>query len=235
MIPKIIHLCWFSKDPYPVEIKVCLDTWKKLLPDYTIRLWDYAAAKAIGCDFVNEALETRKWAFAADAVRFYAVFTEGGVYMDSDIYLYKRFDTFMEAECFTTFMTEEWTTKSGLQAAFFLAPKADPYCKDVWAYYQSHHFRNDDGSFNATISPIIMEQVAASYGFDMTNRNTQLLESLYVYPTTFLKPRKKYPRTENTFAEHRIFGSWRKRKLSRKIDMKVIHIWNVIKYALFKR
>lgn len=24
MIPKIIHLCWFSNDPFPVEIKVCL-------------------------------------------------------------------------------------------------------------------------------------------------------------------------------------------------------------------
>lgn len=27
MIPKIIHLCWFSNDPFPVEIKVCLDTY----------------------------------------------------------------------------------------------------------------------------------------------------------------------------------------------------------------
>lgn len=25
MIPKIIHLCWFSNDPFPVEIKVCLE------------------------------------------------------------------------------------------------------------------------------------------------------------------------------------------------------------------
>ena len=32
MIPKIIHLCWFSNDPFPVEIKVCLDTWKRILP-----------------------------------------------------------------------------------------------------------------------------------------------------------------------------------------------------------
>nr|DAO49701.1 MAG TPA: glycosyltransferase family protein [Caudoviricetes sp.] len=31
MIPKIIHLCWFSNDPFPVEIKVCLDTWKRIL------------------------------------------------------------------------------------------------------------------------------------------------------------------------------------------------------------
>lgn len=79
MIPKIIHLCWFSDDSYPVEIKVCLDTWKHLLTDYKIKLWGYAEAKAIGCAFIDEALEARQWAFAADAVRFYAVLTEGGV------------------------------------------------------------------------------------------------------------------------------------------------------------
>ena len=78
MIPKVIHLCWFSNDPYPVEIKVCLDTWKCLMPDYVVKVWDYAAAKSIGCAFIDEALEARKWAFAADVVRFYAVYKEGG-------------------------------------------------------------------------------------------------------------------------------------------------------------
>lgn len=24
MIPKIIHLCWFSEESFPVEIKICL-------------------------------------------------------------------------------------------------------------------------------------------------------------------------------------------------------------------
>lgn len=56
MIPKIIHLCWFSNDPFPVEIKVCLDTWKRILPDFQVKHWTYQDAKAIGCQFINEAL-----------------------------------------------------------------------------------------------------------------------------------------------------------------------------------
>lgn len=47
MIPKIIHLCWFSNDPFPVEIKVCLDTWKRILPDFQVKHWTYQDAKAI--------------------------------------------------------------------------------------------------------------------------------------------------------------------------------------------
>lgn len=235
MIPKIIHLCWFSNDPYPVEIKVCLDSWKRVVPDYEMKLWGYEEAKAIGCPFIDEALESRQWAFAADAVRFYAVLKYGGVYMDSDIFLYKRFDEFMRNDVFTTFMTEEGDTRTGLQAAFFMASPGDGYCKQVWEYYQTHHFRNEDGSLNKTISPIIMERIAAACGFDISNRNIQLLEKLHVYSTTYLLPRKKYPRTDKTFAEHRIYGSWRKRKLSRQIDLKITHLVHVIKYALFKR
>ena len=40
MIPKIIHLCWLSGDPYPPKIAKCLETWKKHLVDYEIILWD---------------------------------------------------------------------------------------------------------------------------------------------------------------------------------------------------
>lgn len=29
MIPKIIHFCWLSNDPYPKEIRQCMDSWKK--------------------------------------------------------------------------------------------------------------------------------------------------------------------------------------------------------------
>lgn len=40
MIPKIIHFCWLSGDPYPNKIQYCINSWKKRLPDYEIRLWD---------------------------------------------------------------------------------------------------------------------------------------------------------------------------------------------------
>jgi hypothetical protein len=41
MIPKIIHYCWLSKDPYPEKILHCLDSWNKILIGYKIILWDW--------------------------------------------------------------------------------------------------------------------------------------------------------------------------------------------------
>lgn len=80
MIPKTIHMCWFSDDPYPVEIKVCLDSWKRVLPDYRVKIWRMADARGLGIPYVDQALDARRWAFAADVVRFYALWAEGGVY-----------------------------------------------------------------------------------------------------------------------------------------------------------
>ena len=68
-----------------------MESWKRVLPDYTIRRWTYEDARAIGCRYINEALEEKKWAFAADVVRFYSVYKEGGIYMDSDMFVKKRF------------------------------------------------------------------------------------------------------------------------------------------------
>lgn len=233
MVPKIIHLCWFSNDPYPVEIKVCLDTWKRILPDYEVKVWGYDDAKAIGCAFVDEALDARKWAFAADVVRFYAVWHEGGVYMDSDIYLYKRFDEILPTDGFVTFCEKDKEV-FGLQAAFFMGSKGNAFCQKMVEFYCSRHFRNADGTFNDTISPFNMSAVAKTFGWEMRDES-QVLPVLTVYPTHLVAPNNHYPVDAETIAVHRICGSWRKRKLGRLIEIKVKHIWHVIRYALFKR
>lgn len=236
MIPKKIHLCWFSNDPYPVEIKVCLDTWKRILPDYEVRLWRYDDAHSLGIRFIDEALERRKWAFAADVVRFYAVYTEGGVYMDSDIFLFKRFDEYIPQEGFVTFneKDKEECEEFGLQAAFFIGSKGNSFCREVLDYYKSRPFVNADGSLNDTISPFVMTEVAKRHGF-VCRDERQDLDCLTTYPTRLLMPRKRFARSADTFAMHRVYGSWRKRKFSRRIELTITHWINVVRYALLRR
>ena len=40
MIPKIIHYCWFGKGQMPELVLECIDSWKKFLPSYDMRLWN---------------------------------------------------------------------------------------------------------------------------------------------------------------------------------------------------
>ena len=74
----------------------------------------------------------------------------------------------------------------------------------------------------------------AHYGF-VCRDERQDLDCLTTYPTRLLMPRKRFVRSADTFAMHRVYGSWRKRKFSRRIELTVTHWINVVRYALLRR
>lgn len=235
MIPKIIHLCWFSNDPFPVEIKICLDSWKRVLPDYEVRRWTYEDAKAIGCRFIDEALAARKWAFAADVVRFYAVYKEGGVYMDSDILMKKRFDRFIPEHGFATFH-EHIGQQLQLQAAFLMGEKGNAYCKAVFDYYNLRPFLKPDGTYDLTISPVVMLDMASARGYKPEDTEQHLEDDVVIYPGYYLTPCNRGVEVHpDAFALHTIYGSWRTRKLGRRIELYVKHLFKVCRYLLLRR
>ena len=92
MIPKVIHYCWLSGDPIPEKLQRCMDSWKKFLPDYEFVLWDLERFDIKTSQWVKEAFEARKYAFAADYIRLYAVYNYGGIYMDMDVEVVRPFD-----------------------------------------------------------------------------------------------------------------------------------------------
>ncbi|MDR2406553.1 MAG: mannosyltransferase, partial [Bacteroidales bacterium] len=102
MIPKTIHYCWFSGEEMSPFIRQCMATWKKHLPDYKWRLWDANSFDFSAVPFTAEAYKVKKWAFAADYVRLYALYTEGGIYMDTDVKVMKSFDEFLKYDFFTS-------------------------------------------------------------------------------------------------------------------------------------
>ena len=74
MVPKVIHYCWLSGDPYPRLIKQCMKTWKEKLPDYEFVKWDlnrFSLGKSL---WVKSAFESKKYAYAADYIRIYALY-----------------------------------------------------------------------------------------------------------------------------------------------------------------
>ena len=101
MIPKKIHYCWLSNDPFPKKIRKCMDTWQQTHPDYEIIRWSTQNFDINAVPYVKEAYDARKWAFAADYIRMYALYTQGGIYLDSDVMLLKRFDDFLDNSFFS--------------------------------------------------------------------------------------------------------------------------------------
>ena len=103
MIPKKIHYIWFGKGEKNERIKTCIESWKKYLPDYEIIEWTEDNFDININDFAKLAYDNKKWAYVSDVARLWILYNEGGIYMDTDVELYKPLDEFLNEEGFIGF------------------------------------------------------------------------------------------------------------------------------------
>ena len=96
MIPKVIHYCWFGRNPLPDSALKCIESWKKYLPDYEIVQWNEDNFDVNSIPYVAEAYAARKYAFVSDYARFYVLYNQGGVYFDTDVEAVAPLDDILE-------------------------------------------------------------------------------------------------------------------------------------------
>lgn len=103
MIPKKIHYVWLGHGEKNDHIKKCMQSWKELLPDWEIKEWNEDNFDLDSFDFTRQSYDKKQYAFTSDVVRLYALYVEGGVYLDTDVMLYKPLDEFLNDAGFTGF------------------------------------------------------------------------------------------------------------------------------------
>lgn len=233
MIPKVIHYCWLSKDPLPTEVQECIKSWKKFMPDWTIKHWGMDEFDVHSVPFVAEAVAARKWAFAADYIRVFALYTEGGVYLDSDVFVRKKMDFVLEnrafsaVEYFPQLAEKAWmeglVSRDGeklvpdakihgiqIQAAILGAEKGHPFFKECLDYYNSRHFSIQGNGIphEDQISPIVMAGIAERYGFKYMDIEQELAEGFKLYPSSLFCS-QPYLMVPEAVAVHCCNASWR--------------------------
>lgn len=222
MIPKIIHFCWLSGDPYPEKIQNCIDSWDKNLPDYTIVKWDMDKCSEEGIlnSWVIESFSKKKYAFAADFIRLYAVYKYGGIYLDSDVEVIKTFDNLLELPYFIG----RESKGDRVEMAAFGAEQGCPWVEKCMSYYLDRHFILPDGSLDMTVMPDIIFNIINSY-YEINNINqiSEFNTSVSVF-NQFPKDwfcanvylnisdyKPTYLITHNTYCIHHFANSWIKR------------------------
>jgi hypothetical protein len=248
MIPKKIHYCWLSGEKIPHDIKKCIESWKKIMPEYELVLWDKNKFDIESIPFVSEAYRARKWAFAADYIRLYAIYTEGGIYLDSDVYVKKSFDNFLTDDFFTSveyhkriveegnvgeLLNRDGTVKNnmmggevftqgiGIQAAILGGVKWHPFLKSCLDWYNDKHFILSDGTyFNKILSPAIYANIAIKYGFRYINEMQKLNENMVIYPSTIFAG-SMGEIEKDSYAIHCCNGGWQEKGFYQKIKEKL--------------
>ena len=215
MIPKIIHLCWLSGDPYPSKIEKCLKSWEKYLPDYEITLWDTKRFDLNSSLWVKQAFENKKYAFAADYIRFYALYHMGGVYLDSDVEVLRSFDDLLDLPYFIG--AEKAQTP---EAAIIGAEKGCDWIKRCLDYYQDRSFVKDDGTLDIRKLPEIMvEQIQTlkslrvlSLKDSQSIRKLNMQKEVLEFNDVFFSPKvfdsREVEITPYTYAIHHYQNSW---------------------------
>lgn len=229
MIPKIIHYCWFGRNPLPQLAHKCLRSWKKFCPDYQIMVWNEETFDVDSAPkYVQDAYREKKWAFVTDYVRLYALIEHGGVYMDTDVELVKPVDPFMIHSAFSGF-EDDTHVPTGIMAA----EKGFPMFKKLLSYYDSASFINEDGSYNLTTNVETITKMLTDHGF-IPNGQYQEVMGFALYPRDYFCPIEyesyQLNKTQNTVAIHWFAGSWKpeKDKMSRQERLKKEKIHRII-------
>ena len=132
MIPKVIHYCWFGRGKMPEMALKCIESWKKYLPEYKIKEWNEDNFDLDMYPYVREAYDNRKFAFVTDVVRLYALYNEGGIYMDTDVEVLKSLDPFLHHNAFSGFEDDK-NIPTGIMAS----EKGGRWAKENLDYYSS--------------------------------------------------------------------------------------------------
>jgi mannosyltransferase OCH1-like enzyme len=212
VIPKIIHYCWLSGDPYPELISKCIQSWKVYLPDYQFVLWDREKADAIDSKWLKEAIESKKYAFAADFIRIYALLKNGGIYLDADVEAVASLEPFLKHDFFIGF-----EYNNDLEPAIFGAIPEHPLLADLLSYYTDRPFIKEDGSQDIRPLPTIFNEIVSQRYHYKPNGKFQFVEdeNSAIYPCDYFSPKNYYfkniKRTSKTVAIHHFDSSWVKK------------------------
>ena len=221
----------------PPDTIKCINSWKNKMPEYELVLWDKNRFDITSVPFVKEAYQVKQWAAAADYIRIYALYTEGGIYMDTDVYVLKKFDDLLQ-NCFFTsleyhadkakkenaneLLNEDGTKKSdgeiftrgiGIQAAVLGSVNGHPFLKSCLDWFKDKHFILPDGTYSnrTIIAPAIYADIAVKYGFRYKDELQKLKDDMTIYPS-FVFAGDLNEANDDSYAIHFHKGSWHDKK-----------------------
>lgn len=179
------------------------------MPDYEIKEWNEDNFDVNALRFTREAYAERKWAFVADVCRFYACYNEGGIYLDTDVEVFKRLDEFIKYPCFAG--TEVRTTNNGyfitVDASAFGCEKNNWFIGKCLEWYNDKPFHETDGSISGGVVQVVATRILEPYGYKRENI-VQNVENVRIFPNTVFTNLTLPYNKKNIYTLHHFDGSW---------------------------
>ena len=225
MIPKVIHYCWFGQGSKPKLAMKCIASWRKFLPDYEIKEWNEDNYDVRKIPFIAEAYDARKYAFVSDYVRVKVLYNMGGIYLDTDVEVYKPLDEFLEEESFWGFEEKSYIATSTIGAR-----PGNKLIKQFLDFYEGKSYTEMSKSLETSTNVQIVTKIFKEIGFKM-NGEKQTIDNIgTIYPQEYFSPYDYInyydKKTDNTYTMHHFYKSWLspKDKIKSNIKKKLANI-----------
>lgn len=215
MIPKIIHYCWFGRNPLPPLALKCIESWKKYLPEYEIKEWNEDNFDVNIIPYTQEAYQAKKYAFVSDYARFWILYHYGGLYFDTDVEVIKPMDDIISRGAFMGCQNAVENSPEGLlEVAPGLGIGANSglgIYKDLLDLYETLRFIMPNGSYNQVTVVSYTTQILSKYGLKNIPE-IQKCDEIWIYPKDYFCPitytTGECQITKNTYSIHHYSASW---------------------------
>ena len=180
MIPKRLHYCWFGPEPETELMQKCFQSWKTVLPGYEIKKWDERNSPML-FGYLKKAARYRKWANMSNFVRLYALFAEGGIYLDTDVEVIKPFDRLLG---FPAFLGCE-SKKPRVNNAVFGAVPGHPFVLRMMCSLVASFAGTEPANHS---SPELTTRLLAERGLTSYSETTQVIANVAIFPVQYFYP-----------------------------------------------
>lgn len=216
-------MAWGGGKPKDKTTEICLNSWRRCLPDYEIIKWN---EKNLEIDkicsdqrFLRTCMNLGLWAFASDYLRLYVLYHYGGIYLDTDVEVLRSFTPLLSNQMFLGFEENDY-----IGTAVIASEPGNKIIRRILDFYEQEIWNVDFIN-----NPIIFRY--------LMDREPELFQSCIVYPQSYFSPyvpEKKYENTvedEETYSIHWYTQNW---NMSRKgyVFIHTKHIRNPIKKGI---
>lgn len=210
MIPKVIHYCWFGRNPKSTAIKNYINTWKNVLCGYEIVEWNETNFDVNSTVWTKEAMDCRKYAFVSDYVRLKVLYEHGGIYLDTDVEVLKSFDALLDLPYFIG----AENTIHGINTATIGVEAYALWIKQCLNHYSGRHFLVN-GRMDMRVNPELIKDSLLQHGYDIKYVGSLEEFSRHpgdfcVFPSSWFSPLKRGVclSDQSTFTIHHYAASW---------------------------
>ena len=174
-------------------------------------------------------MQQKKWAYVSDYIRAYAIYNEGGIYLDTDVLILDDFEQFLNDRAFVGYENPEYPF-----TAVFGAEKGHPLLKSILDYYEGREFEFDgNDQMKVVNTKSVSDILIQDYGCELGNKRQTLREGIEVYTEDILCNPSK-----NSTSIHVFTGTWMdgKKPVLRKINKYLkLRVTTKKRAALFRK